>query len=78
MLQATLAGAGIALQPLYLVHQYLTQGQLIALLPDWQPEPLQIQALYASKSHLAPPIRVLLDYLVERFKQAPWLPPLKS
>ncbi|WP_020558327.1 LysR family transcriptional regulator [Thiofilum flexile] len=73
LLQATLAGAGIALQPLYLVHEALKEGTLQVVLPDWSPEPMQIQALYTSRRHLAPAIRALLDYLVERFKQAPWL-----
>lgn len=73
LLQAALAGAGIALQPLYLVHEALQQGVLKTVLPDWSPEPMQIQALYTSRRHLAPTVRVLLDYLVERFKHAPWL-----
>lgn len=73
LLQAVLSDAGIALQPLYLVHQLLKENRLIMVLLDWSPEPMQIQALYTSRRHLAQPIRVLLDYLVERFQQAPWL-----
>lgn len=73
LLKGTLASAGIALQPLYLVHNWLKEGMLNRVLPDWSPELMQIQALYTSRRHLAQPIRVLLDYLVEGFKQAPWL-----
>lgn len=73
LLQAVVSHAGIALQPLYLVHQLLKNKRLVAVLPDWLPEPMQIQALYTSRQHLAQPIRVLVDYLVEHFKQAPWL-----
>ncbi|PKH27029.1 LysR family transcriptional regulator [Enterobacterales bacterium CwR94] len=41
----TLAGMGISLQPLYEVRESLARGELIQLIPEWQPEPLNLTAL---------------------------------
>ncbi|MBT0961156.1 LysR family transcriptional regulator [Denitromonas iodatirespirans] len=72
LLQAAIAGGGIALQPVYLVGPYLADGRLVQVLPDWQVPELTIYALYASRRHLSPAVRALLDYLVERFRNTPW------
>jgi DNA-binding transcriptional LysR family regulator len=36
LMQAAIAGAGIALLPAYLVNPVLREGQLISVLSDWQ------------------------------------------
>ena len=72
LMQATLAGAGIALLPTYLVHQELAAGRLQIVLPDWQLPTLTIQALYPSRRQLSPAVRALLDELVLRFADPPW------
>jgi DNA-binding transcriptional LysR family regulator len=33
---------------------------------------MTIYALYASRRHLSPAVRALLDFLVERFSSPPW------
>lgn len=72
LMQATLAGAGIALLPTYLVHAELAAGRLHTVLPDWQLPTLTIQALYPSRRQLSPAVRALLDELVLRFANPPW------
>ncbi|MDC8784787.1 LysR family transcriptional regulator [Roseateles koreensis] len=72
LLQAALAGGGIALQPTYLANPRLRDGSLQALLPDWNPPDMTLYALYPSRKHLSPAVRALLDFLVERFAQPPW------
>jgi DNA-binding transcriptional LysR family regulator len=72
LLHAALAGGGIALQPTYLAKPYLDNGQLIALLPDWQVPAMTIYALYPSRRHLSPAVRALLDFLVARFEVVRW------
>ncbi|MET1079510.1 MAG: LysR family transcriptional regulator [Pseudomonas sp.] len=71
LVEATLAGAGISLQPLYSVAPLLRSGQLKALLRDWQPQVLGIYALYGSRRQQSPALRALLDFLVERLAAEP-------
>jgi len=69
--QATLSGAGVALQPTYLVGQLIRSGQLVQLLPDWSPPELAIWGVYLSRKHLPASLRTMLDFLVERFGGMP-------
>lgn len=72
LLRAALAGGGIALQPTYLANPHIASGELAAVLPDWGLPVMAINALYTSRRHQSPAVRALLDFLVERFKGAPW------
>ena len=72
LLQAALAGGGIALQPTYLANPHLAQGTLQVVLPQWQVPAMTIYALYPSRKNLSPAVRALLDFLVERFARVPW------
>lgn len=68
---ATLAGAGVALQPTYLVGPLIRSGQLIQLLPEWSPPELSIWGVYLSRKHLPASLRTMLDFLVECFGGKP-------
>lgn len=70
-LQATLCGAGVALLPTYLAAPLIRQGQLVALLTDYQPMELSIFAVYASRKHMPAALRAMLDFLAERFAPEP-------
>lgn len=72
--QAALAGAGIAMLPTYFVGDDLRRGALVRLLPDHEPEPLGIHAVYLSRQHQPQPLKLLIDFLAERFGGdiAPW------
>jgi DNA-binding transcriptional LysR family regulator len=72
LLQAALAGGGVALQPTYLANPHLADGTLVAVLPDWQPPDMAIHALYPSRKHLSPAVRALMDFLVQRFATPRW------
>lgn len=69
--QATLAGAGIALQPTYLAGPLIREGRLVALLPGWSPPELSIWGVYLSRRHVPAALRTLLDFLVRRFSGTP-------
>ena len=73
LLRAALAGGGVALQPTYLANPHLQDGSLQVVLPDWKVPDMAIYALYPSRKHLSPAVRALLDFLVERFAQVPWV-----
>nr|WP_315428597.1 LysR family transcriptional regulator [uncultured Albidiferax sp.] len=72
LLQAALAGGGIALQPTYLANPLLRSGQLQVVLPEWTLPAMTIHALYPSRRHLSPAVRALLDFLVRRFAGVAW------
>ncbi len=69
---AAVQGAGIAMQPTYLVQPLLASGALEQVLPAWRPQPLDVYALYSSRRHLPESVRALLDFLAQRFEGARW------
>lgn len=71
LLQATLDGAGISLQPRYSVQAHLASGALVSLLGDWQPKRLGVHAIYGTRKQMSPLLRSFLDLLVERMAGDP-------
>ncbi|MCV2355220.1 LysR family transcriptional regulator [Paucibacter sp. B2R-40] len=71
LMQAALAGAGVALLPTYLAGEHLRAGRLLALLPDLKPTELSIYAVYASRKNMPAALRVMLDFLAEQFAPEP-------
>jgi DNA-binding transcriptional LysR family regulator len=71
ILQAALAGAGIAHQPTFSAAPYLESGELIKLLADYHSDELGIYGLYTSRRHMPIILRSLLDFLAERFGNVP-------
>jgi DNA-binding transcriptional LysR family regulator len=72
--EAALAGAGIAMLPSYFVGDDLARGALVRLLPDHEPEPLGIHAVFLSRQHQPRPLKLLIEFLAERLggDLAPW------
>lgn len=67
LLRAAVDGVGIAMQPMYAVSGLIASGQLVALLPQYQPKELAIFAIYTSRQHQSAGLRSLLDYLAHWF-----------
>ncbi|CCG86182.1 LysR family transcriptional regulator [Erwinia piriflorinigrans] len=67
LLAATQAGSGISMQPIYSAAPLLANGQLIALLPEYQLEDLGIYAIYTSRQHQPARLRALVDFLASWF-----------
>jgi DNA-binding transcriptional LysR family regulator len=67
-LQAVLAGRGIARVLSYQVSDELAAGSLVRLLQDFEPEPLPVQLVTLSRSHMAPKVRAFLDSAVRIFQ----------
>ncbi|WP_275166770.1 LysR family transcriptional regulator [Citrobacter koseri] len=73
ILDATLAGHGIALLPDWLVAEHVSAGRLKRVLPEARTEGFPIYAVWQKNQHLAARIRYVVDSLVERFLPvAPW------
>lgn len=78
--RAVLSGAGIGMLPTYYLGDDLRAGRLVPLLPDHEPDVLGIHALYLSRQHQPLALRMLVDFLAERFagEEAPWDLALKA
>lgn len=63
---------GIMLQPSFLVGEALRAGDLVEVLPRYRSIAIDIHAVYPSRKHVAPKVRLLIDFLVEAFREPPW------
>jgi len=64
---AAVRGLGITLLPTFIVGQELQQGTLQRVLPDYRPPELVIFAIYPVNRHLSTKVRLLIEFLQERF-----------
>jgi DNA-binding transcriptional LysR family regulator len=72
-LQLALAGVGIVRLGDMVVGNAVRDGRLIQLLSDCHVvEPIQLSAIYPLGRQHLPKVRAFIDFLVERFKHAPW------
>jgi DNA-binding transcriptional LysR family regulator len=69
--QAALSGNGITNLPTFLVGPDIAEKRLRVVLPQTSPTELGIFAIYAPNRYLAAKTRVFIDFLVERFGEAP-------
>lgn len=68
-----LAHGGIVMQPSFLVGADLKSGALVEVMPAWRSIEMDVYAVYPSRKHLAPKVRLLIDYLIEAFRGADWM-----
>lgn len=66
-----LAGTGIALKSRWEVAEHIRKGELVPILTDAAPLPVNISALYSSGTIQPPKIRLFLDYLKSQFQTLP-------
>jgi DNA-binding transcriptional LysR family regulator len=72
---AAVRGAGIDLQPTFLVADALADGRLVEVLPGWQAMELGIYAVYPSRKFVLPKVRALVNFLAASFADATWAQP---
>ncbi len=77
--EAVRAGAlnalGVAVLPTWHFAQYVEAAGLTRILMDYEPRPLPIHAVYASRRHLSPKVRALIDFLADEFAHHATLAP---
>jgi LysR family transcriptional regulator, regulator for bpeEF and oprC len=66
LLEACLAGIGIARLPLHTVQAH-GAGRLKAVLPKWTPQPVPVHAVFPSNRFVAPKVRAFIDHVVAHF-----------
>ncbi len=71
--EATLAGLGISVSPLWLFHDAIADGRVRVVLPDHAPTALPIQLVHASRRLVSPKVRAVADFLADEFRADPML-----
>jgi DNA-binding transcriptional LysR family regulator len=69
---AAVRGAGIDLQPTFLIAEELASGRLVEVLSAYRSIELGVYAMYPSRKFVAPKVRALLDFLTAAFASADW------
>ena len=62
------AGLGLIQIPCYRVQQQMAAGQLIVVLKDFPPPPMEVSILYPHRRHLSSRVRVFIDWLTDVFQ----------
>jgi DNA-binding transcriptional LysR family regulator len=74
--EAAARGAGVVFEPAFIVGPEVRAGRLVPLLQEFVALPMPIYAVYPSRKHLSAKVRLFVEFLVERFAQAPdWSAP---
>jgi DNA-binding transcriptional LysR family regulator len=66
------AGRGIVLQPTFICHGAIEQGELVPVLGDYTWRSINAYAVYPQTRHLSQRVRAFVDFLVERFAGVPY------
>jgi DNA-binding transcriptional LysR family regulator len=73
--EGALAGAGVAVVPVWLFTDEIERGLVQVVLQDFEPQPLPIHLVYPSRRLLAPRTRAAIDYFAEAFAREPKIAP---
>ncbi len=66
---AAVAGVGVVQLPRMMLRQEFERGELLQVLPGWEPRREIIHAVFASRRGQLPAVRRLVDYLARRFEE---------
>lgn len=69
---ASVQGAGIQLQPMFLIDQEIENRRLIEILPEFRAQDLGIYAVYPTRRFVLPKVRTTVDFLCKKLADAPW------
>lgn len=69
---ACVQGAGIQLQPTFLIDQELERGALLEILPQFRALALGTYAVYPTKKFVLPKVRAMIEFLETKLSSAPW------
>lgn len=72
LIQAAVCGVGIARVPTFFCTHPIAKGKLEIILQDYEDEPVNVYAIYPHRRHLSPRVRSFVDFLSERFGDAPY------
>jgi DNA-binding transcriptional LysR family regulator len=68
IVKAGLAGLGIVIQPVYIIHDEVIAGRLVPLVDDWDLPRLKINIAYLNRKYISSKVRAFTDFLIEHFR----------
>ena len=68
VLDAALKGLGVAQLPDYYVAGYIESGELVPILSTLEIRDAAVWALYPKSRHLAPKVRLLVEFIQQAFE----------
>lgn len=72
LVESAMAGAGIALQPTFIAGAAIQAGTLRVVLPEHEPKPMSLYAVYAHRQLLASKVRCFVDFMEGYFGDPPF------
>jgi DNA-binding transcriptional LysR family regulator len=72
LVESAMAGAGIALQPTFIAGAAIKAGTLRVVLPEHEPKPMSLYAVYAHRQLLASKVRCFVDFMEGYFGNPPF------
>ncbi len=67
-----LRNEGLVIQPSFLVGDDLRSGALVEVMRDHRSIEMGIYAVYPTRKHVLPKVRLLIDHLADAFRVKPW------
>lgn len=64
--ELALNGVGVAILAQWMVHKDLEKNRLVRLLPEWEPAPVQLNAVYPTRLSSSPKVQAFLEFIRER------------
>ena len=69
MILGAVAGVGLCQMPRSLFAEDVAAGRLIEVFADYEPDPVQVHALWPKVAHLRPKVRHVVDELIRRCEE---------
>jgi DNA-binding transcriptional LysR family regulator len=69
--EAVISGYGIGLLPTWYFRDEIQEGSVKILFPEWQVPGVPVHLIYPSRRHLSPRVRVVMDFLIDEYANAP-------
>ena len=78
LMPTLLAGAGVAVQPEFLVWEDLATGRLQAVMPDWSMPPIALNLVMPPGGPRPARVSAVIEFLTRRLGAAPWATPAEA
>lgn len=72
-LACAVQGFGLIQTARFIALPHIRKGELIEVLPQWRPSPVQVSLLYLQSRQLSPKVRAFSDWVAELFARCPLL-----
>ena len=72
LVEAAIAGGGLILQPTFIASEALSTGKLVVVLPEYEPSPLGLYAVYAHRKLLPHKVRCFIDFMTNYYGTPPY------